>query len=239
MSFGSSPKPDYNMVAGQNAYNAASQGQDWGTIASNSVGYEDAARAGYDKYANEQAQSRMFEQMFMGMMQPQSSGTSVETQQQRYQDSLDKQQAEYDARLEEQRVITGQNARDTSYAGYLDAAGIAADYVTGEIANERSNAALLGIDYDITDEQKSTRINDYFATLWGEGQQSEMENLFNEWGNPQGFGGFSVTRGNAETYAAKSQPAETLATSKGLRPQTSLATEEDETLGAPSGALGV
>jgi len=247
MSFGSKPSPDYGLQAGSNAYNAASQGQDWGTIVSNSQGYESQARAGFDKYQSEQQESSMYEQMFMSMMGGgETSGTSAETQQARYEEqrqaqqtsydeSLAARQAEYDRKAEEARMTQGYNDRDSAYSSYLDAAGTATDYITGEISGERSNAALLGIDYNITDEQKSTRINDYFATLWGGGQQSGMENLFSEFGNPQGFEGYGVTRGNAENYASKTTPEETLSTSKGLKPRASLATEE--TLGQAGSRL--
>jgi hypothetical protein len=107
-------------------------------------------------------------------------------------------QAEQDARDEENRIIKGENDRDSAYKNYLNAADTATTYVNKLIDNERANAALLGIDYEITDEMKAVRINDYFATIWLAGDQEDIDNLFEEFGDPEGFEGFLVTRGNEE-----------------------------------------
>lgn len=155
-----------------------------------------------------------------------------------YQDALDEQQAEYDAEVLAQEEIQGLNDRDSAYTNYLDAAGTAADYVTGEIAKEQSNANLLGVDYNITDEQKATRINDYFATLWGEGDQLDLENLMGTWGNPDGFTEFSVTRGDASVYEGRETPEETLSTSSGIRPKTLATNDDEDVLGTTRSVLG-
>jgi len=125
----------------------------------------------------------------------------------------------------------GETRRNSLYSGYLNAASTSADYINSEIKREASNAALLGIDYSIDDEQKSKRVNDYFATLWGEGDQTELQTLMNKWGNPEGFNGFTVTRGDGSTYAAKESSKKTVGTSQ----KKAIPLTDDEE--APKGTL--
>lgn len=141
-----------------------------------------------------------------------------------YSDAL-QQQAESQARSQ------GLRDRDTLYSGYLDAADTSTNYVNAQIADEQSNARLLGIDYAITDEQKSQRISDYFASVWGAGEQSQLEGLISQWGAPQGFSGFALKRGDGSKYAgAKEGKTETVSTSQGQKPIL-LEDEEDDVLG--------
>ena len=166
---------------------------------------------------------------------PHSAPHSGETS---YEDMLAQQQAQYEQQLADQARIQGESDRDRMYADYLSAADSAIGFVTGEIDQERSNAALLGIDYNITEEARTQRISDYFASIWGEGQQTQLEALMGEWGNPTGFAGFSVVRGDPSGYAAEGEgQEETIATSTGIRPGT-LVTEEEDTLGGSRTALG-
>jgi len=162
------------------------------------------------------------------------------------------QQASYEQQMAEQRRIMqeqeqarlqaeGLAARDSAYSAYLDTAGAATDFVTGEITREKANADLLGIDYNIDDEVKTSRINDYFATMWGEGDQRQLDQLISQWGKPSGFGGFTVVRGAGGSYQGGA-PAkeETVAVSEGSR-QTLLTGEEDDEdrLGGGTSVLGV
>lgn len=138
----------------------------------------------------------------------------------------------------EQARTQGIAERDRFYGSYMDAAGAATDYVTGEISREQSNARLLGIDYQITDEMKNRRISDYFASIWGEGEQAQLESSMEQWGKPKGFEEFAITRGDAATYGGERKGAEeTVGATKGVSPRT-LVTEEEETLGTTS-VLGV
>lgn len=104
-----------------------------------------------------------------------------------------------EAQREEDRVAFGENQRDNFYNDYLDAVGAATDYVNSSIESEKANADLLGIEYNITEEGKSERINDYFSTLWSDGDQSRLQSLFDEFGEVEGFSGFTVTRGEGNT----------------------------------------
>jgi len=129
--------------------------------------------------------------------------------------------------------------RNEAYGYYLDAAETATNFVNSEISQEQSNANLMGIDYSITDAQKATRVNDYFATIWSESNQTNPEGLMDSYGNPQGFEEFTVSRGDSSSYEGQTNAEQTLATSTGLRPKTSLATEDENILGASTTALGV
>lgn len=153
-----------------------------------------------------------------------------------YTDLYRSQQQEYlaaiQAQQQEQLRQAGLRDRNDLYAQRQNAVASAVDYVNLKISEERANARLLGIDYSITDEQKASRINNYFAALWGEGDESRLEGLFKQWGKPKGFEEFVVTRGEANSEGQGERGADkNIATTGGRRP-TILAEEEEETLGA-------
>ena len=210
-----SPGLDYSHLSGRTNL-------EQGTIA----GYQ-AAEGAYDSRNAMEAQwAAFFDSLGGGGSGPKEpSGPSYE-----------EQQADYDARQAEIARQQGIAERDTAFSSYLDAAGTATDYVTGEIQKEQSNANLLGIDYTMTDELKATRINDYFSTIWGEGEHTNLTGLMSKWGDPTGFTGFSITRGDGSVYASKTEGGDTLATSKGVKPPGIL-DDEEEVLGGFS-ALG-
>lgn len=180
-------------------------------------GWMDAAR----DYEKRQSASNGFMEMLMGMMG--GGAPAVD-----YSSYYANQEAEYNRRMAEQARQAGISETQNAYANYLNAAGSATDYINAEIENERSNAALMGVDYAITDEQKQARIENYFATVWGEGDQVNLEGLIGQWGAPEGFSGYTVKRGDASAYQKPAAGKETtVATSKGLR--TILDDEEEET----------
>lgn len=139
---------------------------------------------------------------------------------------------------EQQRMEQGIADRDAAYTDYMDAASSATDYINREIDKERANARLMGIEYDVTDEQKSQRINDYFATVWGEGQQTKMEQLFDEFGKPKGFEDFTVTRGDASKYEKEGGASEEVVGSTGKPKKVASPLLDDETLGGQASPLG-
>jgi hypothetical protein len=104
---------------------------------------------------------------------------------------------DYLANQEEQKRTEGISRRDELYADYLDAVDKATNYVNDQIEQEKANADLLGVQYNMDDDTKNQRISDYFASIWGAGQQSELEKLMNDWGNPEGFEDWLITRGDA------------------------------------------
>jgi len=151
-------------------------------------------------------------------------------------------QAAAEAQKQQEALLRerGESDRDQLYSGYMDAANSATDNVNSEIADESSNARLLGVEYDITDDQKQQRIGDYFATLWGEGQQSQLEGLMDKWGEPEGFEGFSVARGDGSKYEGKKKgEKKSVSQSKGVKPKIILDEEDDADMLGGSSILGV
>ena len=113
----------------------------------------------------------------------------------------------------------------------LTNASLATDYITNQLNEEASTARLMGVDFNVSDDQKSSRISDYFATLWGEGSERELEALIKEWGSPEGFTGtWDIVRGNAKNFTDQAKPgaSTTIATGKGVPRLATLATLDDE-----------
>jgi hypothetical protein len=109
--------------------------------------------------------------------------------------------------------------RDTLYREYLGAADDAVSYIDAMIGKEQSTANLMGIDYNITDEERQARISNYFASIWSEGHQSQLEDLMGKYGNPKGFTEFLVQRGDpSQSQDVIEAKSETIATSKGTKP---------------------
>lgn len=153
--------------------------------------------AGYNDYNKKQSTSNSVREMFSGMSEmfapmeitfPEYDGPSAE---------------EISAENKKNSDIS---RRNTLFSGYVTAADTAADYINNQINEERANAALLGIDYQLTDELKQQRINKYFDTLWGAGDELELDNLIKEYGNPTGFDGKWTIRRTKDTPADEAAP---------------------------------
>lgn len=156
------------------------------------------------------------------------------------EDALKKQQEEQARLAEEARINEGRRQRDALYNQRMDAASSAADFIGQQIKQEGDRARLLGLDYSVTDEQRQSRINDYFATMWGAGSESQLEKLMGEFGTPKGFEGFTTVRGDGGNVSGGAIGAEDVVGSTGgVRPQqTALTDQEDELLGGTATALG-
>jgi len=85
---------------------------------------------------------------------------------------------------EQNRITTGQNDLDKAYGNYLEASGSATEYINQQISDQRTNAALLGVDFNITDQQKSDRISNYFASIYNETDFTQLTDLNEEFGDP-------------------------------------------------------
>ena len=184
------PKTDWQTVAGTNAYNAAAQGQSLDMINAAQPDYADASAQGYNMYMEEQASANAWEDMmamFYASMAPSGGGSSSGD------DAYADAQAKADEAAETARIADLTGKRDAYIGNYFDAANNATSYVTEKIAGEKANAAMMGVDYSMTDELKNERISNYFSTIWSEGNQAEMEGSFGEIGS----GGFeqSIWRG--------------------------------------------
>jgi len=86
--------------------------------------------------------------------------------------------------------------RNNLISGYLDALGSATDSVNSRVSEERANAALMGVDYEISDESKSERISNQLADIWTESNQTALDTAVSSFGS----GGFtqSIYRGTAD-----------------------------------------
>lgn len=215
-------------ATGYSSYNPGENPVDrFGTVQSNLnigayKGWQAAESDYYRKQEQEAAMMGMFEQM-MGGGQDQNA---------MYAQQMADQEAKYAAKLEEQRIAAGREKVGSLYSNYMNSATQSTDFINSEISKEASNAALLGIDYNITDEQKTERISNHFASVWGEGDQQSLEAGIAEFGAPTGFTGFTVKRGVADVAQGPGTET-TKATSKGMRPTV---LDEEETPGNVLGA---
>jgi len=181
-------------------------------------------------------QRRQSEQMMHAMMANMARAQqeqSTQFQQQMRQAESDRAAREEAARVaaEQARREAGIKQRDKLFSERLTNASLATDYITQQLNEEASTARLMGVDFNVTDEQKAGRISDYFATLWGEGSERELESLIKEWGAPEGFSGtWDIVRGNAKNFTDQTKPSTstTIATGKGVPRLATLVTMEDE-----------
>lgn len=93
----------------------------------------------------------------------------------------------------------------------------AVGYINNLIRGEKSNADLFGIEYDMSDDIKQSRINNYFSTLWTEDQETELANLFDAIGRPEGFTDFVTRRGSGTFSNRQSYGRQTLSRSRGMK----------------------
>ena len=131
---------------------------------------------------------------------------------------------------EEATKVTGQNDLSALYGEYVKASGAATDYVNQQISDERSNAAVLGVDYNMTDQAKTTRITDYLGTLFSDYEKlQQLEKDFGDKDKPLDFilkptGG---TGGSATTSASTKKKPKSSTTAL-------TSTPEEDTLGTTS-----
>jgi len=176
--------------------------------------------------AQQRQQSEQSMQAMMAMMARAQQEQAAQFQQQMRQAEIDRAAREEAARRE-----AGIKRRDQLFSERLTNASLATDYITQQLNEEASTARLMGVDFNVTDEQKAGRISDYFATLWGEGSERELESLIKEWGAPEGFSGtWDIVRGNAKNFTDQTKPdtSTTIATGKGVPRLATLATLDDE-----------
>jgi hypothetical protein len=227
MGSGGGGSQNWQQQAYNNAYAAAQAGQPLDMAISNQPNYADATRMAYEDWGKSGAFS------VDSMMGP------IMEMQRQYQEQQAAAQKAYEEEQERLRVEQGKADASTTYGNYLTAAESASTYILSQIAEEQSNAQLMGVDYEMNEEMQNQRISDYFATLWSEADQQKVEKLINEFGEPEGFDGYSVIRGNADNVKPNEEAKETpVSASEGIR----LVEEEEDNLRKPLGTsitLGV
>jgi len=234
--------PQNAQAAYDNAYSAAQRGASYDSIAGQ-FGGANAPYAQYGQAGFNAARPPAPPMIEFPEIKPFEFDTSA------YEENAEKQQQQYAQQLAdaerrqkeaEERAarVAGENERDQLYSSYMDAAGTATDFVNSEIKKEMSNARLLGIDYSVEDEQKQTRISDYFSTVWGEGDQSRLEALMDKWGKPKGFSDWILTRGEGGTYGDTAGTENPVAVATGQKPKLPVLEEKDEEILGAASVLG-
>jgi len=152
-------------------------------------------------------------------------------------------QAQQEAAAAEAEKAAGIKNRDKLYGEYIKAAEATIDDVDGQIARERSNSALMGIHYDMNDEIRAQRLQNYFTEIWAEENQTQLDELIGKWGEPKGFDGYILTRAEEQPEATtgdKVKPSNTFVSSSGQRKQTmeGQGETEDEGPGTVGASLG-
>ena len=156
-------------------------------------------------------------------------------------ESADDWAAEQERLREQERRIAGENERDRLYGDYMSAASSATDFINAQVKQEQANARLMGVDYKLSDEQKADRISDYFATIWSEGDQTRLEDLFKQWGNAKGFEDWTIRRGDASAFTPVEGSESGAGTSTGLPGRPSIAgqrPQDDENMLGVRSILG-
>lgn len=184
----------------------------------NMEGY-DQIYGGYMERHNERVQEEKFKIMMENMMFGQ--------QQQAYDYAAAQREA-----AEEARRQAGLAKRDAFASNYMDAANEATSFVNEKIAAEKANAALMGVDYVMTDEIKNERISNYFGSIWSEGQQQELDAAIGEWGTPEGFEQ-TIFRGGGVEAGPEGSVGQQKA-GGGIAPKKKTLIDEEETLGTAS-----
>jgi hypothetical protein len=138
--------------------------------------------------------------------------------------SSQQSQADFQAKLDAQAAENAKNQAISQmndlYANRMNAANAAVDFIHSTIAQEKSDAALMGVDYNITEEDTANRINNYFASIWGEGDESSLSQLMGEYGAPKGHTEFTVLRGDASGVGVGTEgKTTTVSSSKGMAPK--------------------
>lgn len=138
----------------------------------------------------------------------------------------------------------GLSAVNEAYGTYQGAGRRATTEVEQAIRREQTNANLLGVDYEATDEMRQKRISDQFAKYWTPEDQGRLDTLTGKYG----YGDIDPNENPQYTIGDAGQAAEspidpsgtTLTTSVGggVTPTVSgrvtslLDEDEDQTLGA-------
>lgn len=178
--------------------------------------------------------------------QQQQLQMQMEQQRQQQQVALDKLKSDQEAALNAQNTAlkakeeelarqkqeayldNQRSVRDTLYSSRVSAEQTAVDYVNEQIKQEMSNAAIFGMEYKLTDEEKAKRISDYFSGIWSQNDDEKLNGLFNEVGKPNNFSGFTVNRSSSASVATDPVKNENvIATSKGQKPKAKVVNELD------------
>jgi len=132
-----------------------------------------------------------------------------------------------------QSMAEGKEQRTGMIEAYTDIAGQATDNVMARVRNERANAALMGIDYDISQEVIDERIGGaMFQAGWTDKMQGDLTSVTDTWG-ADGFEQryFATDKSTAEGGAEQAATASPAAKPSAMG-STATALDEESLLGA-------
>ena len=130
------------------------------------------------------------------------------------------------------RMTTGWNAWNEGYGTYRARGEEATNAVDAQINERRTNAALLGVDFELTDDARQTMVNDQFAALWTDEDQAALDSLKDFEDNREGQVAYDYTRGDAANAITDQSGTSTLVTEGGgITPTTQSASLLDDTEG--------
>jgi hypothetical protein len=161
-----SPKPDWNMSAYQNAYQAAQRGAPWGaveqTFSGRNAPFLEAGRAGFN--AGRPMKMPEFHMPAFHMPSMPDFGAQMEAMRaQSQQSAAAAQQAQADARRQEEERLRNQ---------YMD---MARTNVADRLTADASRARLIGMEYtppDVGSKEYEKLVEDEFTKLYGTRSQS-------------------------------------------------------------------
>ena len=94
------------------------------------------------------------------------------------------------------------------YSRKFDAAEKATADINQQIADEMGHAQVVGLDYNIDDVTKQSRINNLFATYWGEGDDSTLTALTGQWGDAGYKWDLPIVRGTPAEKPGEKTPGD-------------------------------
>lgn len=140
-------------------------------------------------------------------------------------------QKEIARRAEEERLFKI-TSRDTLLSDREKAAKSATDHIANLMAQEKSNADLFGVKYDMDENATAKRVSEHFSEIWGEEEENQLTGLVKEVGAPEGFTDFAVKRVQGTDAIRETSPGQKrVSTSKGMKLNTSSILAGDEPAG--------
>lgn len=116
----------------------------------------------------------------------------MENMQQSFQDQMDALAEENERLRKEQEENALIQERENSYdeiemlwQARLEAESTAIETVDDEIEEERANADLRGLDYELTPEDRESRIQEYFEEYWDVEYETQLNTLMKDYGSPE------------------------------------------------------
>lgn len=140
---------------------------------------------------------------------------------------------DYAAIMEEQNAEAEKAAKiaemDNFWAMKYDAANQAVSDINTQLTNEASQAKLYGLDYAIDEMDRSSRINNKFAEIWSEENESALQKLITDYGTTKTWTS-GIVRGTPETKTDPTTSKEAGGKVNSPKPRGSRGQEDEDAL---------